>query len=416
MDGLVTFDSKLYVPSSSALLLELVTDVHNDGHEGVQRTLHRLRRDIHAPNLRMVVQDFVCSCPTCQLYKTEHLQPAGLLLPLPVPSAVWADIALDFIEGLLKVGGKSVILTVVDRFSKYCHFLPLGHPYTAESVAKMFFAEVVRLHGIPQSLVSDRDPVFTSAFWKELLTLSGAKLHMTTVFHPQADGQAEAANKVITMYLRCFTGDRPRQWLRWLPWAEYTYNTAYQTSLRDTPFKLVYGCDPPTIRSYEPGEARVAAVAKSMAERDELLGDAKYRLEQAQAVYKKLYDRRHRAVDFKVGDWVWLRVRHRTPLSLPTATTGKLRPRYYGPYKIIELINVVAARLELPLQARVHNVFHVGLLKKFVGKPSAVPPPLPPMHHGAALPTPAEAVRARLSRGVRQVLIKWCDQPPSTAS
>ncbi|KAF0933937.1 hypothetical protein E2562_020848 [Oryza meyeriana var. granulata] len=108
---------------------------------------------------------------------------------------VWADVALDFIEGLPKVGGKSVILTVVDRFSKYCHFILLGHPYTVETVAKAFFTEIVRLHGIPQSLVFDRDLVFTSAFWKELLTLFGAKLHMTTAFHPQADGQAEAANK-----------------------------------------------------------------------------------------------------------------------------------------------------------------------------------------------------------------------------
>ncbi|RLM77946.1 hypothetical protein C2845_PM12G03110 [Panicum miliaceum] len=137
----------------------------------------------------------------------EHLLPGGLLLPLPVPSAVWADVDMDFIEGLPKVGGKSVILTVVDRFSKYCHFIPLGHPYSAEMVAKAFSAEIVRLHGVPQSIVSDRDPVFTSGFWKELFTFSGAKLHMTTAFHPQEDGQVEAGNKVITMYLHCFTGD-----------------------------------------------------------------------------------------------------------------------------------------------------------------------------------------------------------------
>ena len=106
---------------------------------------------------------------------------------------------------------------------------------------------------MPQSIVSDRDPVFTSVFWKELMRLMGTKLHMTSAFHPQSDGQMEAANRVIAMYLRCFTGDRPRQWLRWLPWAKYIYNTAYQTSLHDTPFRVVYGRDPPTIRSYEPG-------------------------------------------------------------------------------------------------------------------------------------------------------------------
>jgi hypothetical protein len=129
--------------------------------------------------------------------------------------------------------------------------------------------------------VSDRDPVFTSSFWKELLRLMGTKLHMTTAFHPQSDVQSEAANTVIIMYLRCMTGDRPRQWLRWLPWAEYIFNTAYQSSLKDTPFRVVYGRDPQSFRSYEPGDTRVAAVAKSMEERDKFLADARYRLEQA---------------------------------------------------------------------------------------------------------------------------------------
>jgi hypothetical protein len=105
-----------------------------------------------------------------------------------VPVAVWADIGLDFIEALPRVGGKSIVLTVVDRFSKYCHFIPLAHPYMAESVARVFFAEIVRLHGVPQSMVSDRDPVFTSIFWQELMCLAGAKMHMTTTFHSQADG------------------------------------------------------------------------------------------------------------------------------------------------------------------------------------------------------------------------------------
>ena len=113
---------------------------------------------------------------------------------------LWADIGLDFVEALPRVGGKSVILTVVDHFSKYCHFIPLGHPYTAESVAQAFFFEIVRLHGVPQSMVLDRDPVFTSNFWRELMRLMGAKLHMMSAFHPQ--------------YMHCFTGDRPRQWLR----------------------------------------------------------------------------------------------------------------------------------------------------------------------------------------------------------
>jgi hypothetical protein len=143
------------------------------------------------------------STPSGAAYATAH-----------VPSAVWADIGLDFVEALPRVNGKTIILSVVDRFSKYCHFIPFAHPYTTTSVAQVFFTDIVRLHGVPQSIVSDRDLVFTSTFWRELMQLMGTKLHMTSAFHPQSDGQTEATNRIIVMYLRCFTRDRPRQWLR----------------------------------------------------------------------------------------------------------------------------------------------------------------------------------------------------------
>jgi len=179
---------------------------------------------------------------------------------------------------------------------------------------------------------------------------------------------------------------------------------------------VAYERDPPSIRSYEPGETRVAAVAKNMADRDEFLADVRYRLEQAQAVQKAHYDKAHRAVSYAVGDWVWLRLRHCAPASLPSVTKGKLKPRFYGPYRISELINNVAVRLALPARARLHNVFHVGLLKKFVGTPPDAPPPLPPVHHGAAVQEPERAVRARLARGVRQILIHWKGEPASAAT
>jgi hypothetical protein len=163
----------------------------------------------------------------------------AVLLPLPVPQGVWTDIALDFVEALPRIHGKSVIVIVVDRFNQYCHFIQLAHLYSAESVAQAFFIDIIRLHDMPQSMVSDKDPDFTSMFWRELMRLMGTKLHMTTTFHPQSDGQSKAANRVIIMYLWCLTGDRPHQWLRWLPWAEFVFNTAYQTSLRDTPFRCL---------------------------------------------------------------------------------------------------------------------------------------------------------------------------------
>ena len=246
--------------------------------------------------------------------------------------------------------------------------------------------------------------------------MSGTKLQMSSAFHPQSDGQSESANRVIVMYLRCLTGDRPRDWLRWLPWAEYVFNTAFQSSLQETPFRVVYGRDPPSLRSYEQGATRVPDVAQSLAERAEFIDDIRHRLEQAQAVQKRAYDRSHRPVVFLVGDWVLLRLRHRPVASLPQSSTGKLKPRFYCPYRVVELINDIAVRLALPPQARLYDVFHVGLLKKFHGDPPSEPPALTQVRHDAIIPEPERAVKTRLARGVRQVLILWKGASPASST
>jgi hypothetical protein len=237
------------------------------------------------------------------------------------------------------------------------------------------------------------------------MALTGTKLFMSSAFHPQTDGQSEVANRIIVMYLRCFTGDRPRQWLRWLPWAEYTNNTAYQSSLRETPFQVVYGCDPPTIRSYEPGDARVPVVAQEMEEQVAFLDDVRYRLHQAQESQKRAYDQHHRQVIYNVGDWALLRLRQWPSASLPHSPTGKLKPHYVSPYRVEEIVNDAAVRLQLPSDARIHDVFHVGVLKKFVGAAPTEPPALPATLNGAAVSTPSRVMVGRLARGIKQVLV-----------
>lgn len=138
----------------------------------------------------------------------------------------------------------------VDRLNKYSHFLALKHPFTAKSVVDVFVKEVVRLHGFPKSIVSDRDKVFLSNFWQELFRLARTRLNRSTAYHPQSDGQTKVVNKGVETYLCCFCGDRPKLWQSWLHWAEYWYNTTFQNSIGITSFQAVYGRLPPALIAY----------------------------------------------------------------------------------------------------------------------------------------------------------------------
>jgi hypothetical protein len=155
LDGLVTVKGKIYMPSSSPTRQTLLDHAHGMGHEGAEKTLNRFRADFYSPGIWALLRDFVHAFITCQRNKTYHLHPTGLLQPLEVPTTVWSDLAMDFIECFSRVNGKSIILTVVDRFSKAAHFIPLGHPYTAPSITRLFFDHIVKLHGIPSSIVSN---------------------------------------------------------------------------------------------------------------------------------------------------------------------------------------------------------------------------------------------------------------------
>jgi hypothetical protein len=345
LDGLLLFKGKVYVPHASTLWPIILSSAHDTVHEGIQKTIHRFQSSFYNPHALQRVKEFIKGCSVCQRNKTEHLHPGGLLQPLSVPSEVWSDISMDFIEGFPKVGGKSVILTVVDRFSKFAHFIALGHPYTAASVAKAFFDNIVRLHGLPCSIVSDRDTVFISTIWLELFQLAGVKLHMSSAFHPQSDGQSEVVNRIITMYLQCLAGDRPREWLKWLPWPLFCYNTSFQTTLRCSPFNVVYGREPPALLPYHLGTSQMAVVDKQLQTRDEFLADIHDRLIQSQVTMKSYQDRHRREVEFHEDDWVWLRLQQRTTVGVTSATPNKLGPKFFGPYQVLSRVGTVSYKL-----------------------------------------------------------------------
>jgi hypothetical protein len=179
-----------------------------------------------------------------QQAKPDRSKCPGTLQHLPIPKGAWKMVSMDFVEGLPLSSNANCILVVVDKFTKYAHFIPLKYPYTTASVAKLFMDQIYRLHGMPLSIVSDRDKMFTSQYWKKLFTLADVHLRMSTTYHPQSDGQSKRVNQCMKTFLRCFMTACPKKWLGWLPLAEFWYNTSYHSSIGRSPFEALYGYTP----------------------------------------------------------------------------------------------------------------------------------------------------------------------------
>ena len=218
------------------------------GHSGITVTAKRIQEKFHWPKLRSDVQEYINACDVCQRCKAEHISPSGLLQPLPIPNKAWETVSLDFVKGLPKSAGKVVILVIVDKLTKYAHFVALSHPYSATVVAQKVLDTVIKLHGPLKCIISDRDAIFISTFWSKLFKAMGTKLNISTAYHPQTDGQTERVNQCLEMYLRCITGQKPSMWSHWLPMAELWYNTCHHTTIRMSPFKALYNQDPPLIQ------------------------------------------------------------------------------------------------------------------------------------------------------------------------
>ncbi|KAD7479902.1 hypothetical protein E3N88_03038 [Mikania micrantha] len=197
VDGFLFHRKRLVIPDVPGLRLKLLQEAHDTptgGHGGFLKTLKRLSSQYFWPHMNKDIRLHVQNCITCQQQKYQTTSPAGLLQPLPIPNQICEDVSMDFIVGLPPSKRFDTILVVIDRLSKYAHFLSLSHPFTAKTVANLFCKEIVRLHGFPRSIVSDRDVVFLSQFWQELFRLSQTKLNLSSSYHPQTDGQSEVQN------------------------------------------------------------------------------------------------------------------------------------------------------------------------------------------------------------------------------
>lgn len=376
------YRNRVFVPNSENWREKVVRELHSGhegGHSGYLRTYKRVSRSFCWPGMKKVIRKYVAECDVCQRNNYETVLPPGLLQPNKIPDGAWLDISMDFIEGLPKSGGKSVILVVVDRFTKYAHFLPLTHPYSASTVAELFIQGVFKLHGMPKTIITDRDPLFLSAFWEAFFKAQGTELCKSTAYHPQSDGQTENLNRSLEQYLRCAVGERPTEWIKDLPWAEWWYNTNYHSAIQMSPFQAVYGYKPPRVDLYLPGSTAVHEVDCQLKDRDALLALLKHNLHKAQERMKLFYDKRHSERTFEAGDWVYLKLQAHKQQSVERRSVHKLSAKYYGPFEIAERVGSVAYRLKLPLSSKIHPVFHVSLLKKKIGSHVVINPHLPPV-------------------------------------
>ena len=306
-------------------------------------------------------------------------RPQGLLLPLQTPSRPWSHLSMDFVTGLPVSEGNSVILVIVDRFSKACRLIRLPKLPSALDTAKLVFLHVFRVFGLPQDIVFDRGPQFSSRVWQAICRLIGATASLSSGFHPQSNGQTERVNQEMEATLRSLVADNPSFWSAKLPWAEYAHNTLQSSSTGLSPFQCQFGFQPPLF----PEQEREAGVPSALhfvrrcrrtwkTVRQPLLRTAERNRVQAN---------RHRtpAPRFRPGQKVWLSAKD-LPLRVESR---KLAPRYVSPFKITHWVNPVTYRLQLPRSIKVHPTFHVSRLRPVLTSPfPPAPKPPPPTPDG----------------------------------
>ncbi|KAK1432010.1 hypothetical protein QVD17_08874 [Tagetes erecta] len=369
---------RIWIPWTCKIKTMILDEAHKSKysiHPGATKMYNDLKREYWWPGMKRDVVNYVERCLTCLQVKAEHQKPYGKMQPLEIPLWKWEHITMDLVTKLPKTAkGYDAIWVVVDRLTKSAHFIPISEAYSSERMAEEYINEVVSRHGVPVSIVSDRDTRFTSRFWRKFQCEMGTKLLISTAYHAQTDGQSERTIQTLEDMLRACIIDFGGSWDKYLPLAEFSYNNSYHSSIKMPPFEMLYGrkCRTPVCWG-EVGQRELEN--KEVVEvTNEKIDQIRAHLKAAQDRQKSYADKRRRPIEFQEGDYVMLKV---SPWKgvIRFRKRGKLSPRFIGPFKIIDRVGKVAYRLELPEELNgIHNTFHVSYLRKCLADETACVP------------------------------------------
>ncbi|KAI3729831.1 hypothetical protein L6452_18502 [Arctium lappa] len=328
------------------------------------------------PGMKRDVAMYVSECLTCARVKAEHQKPSGLLQQPEIPQWKWDQISMDFVTKLPRTRkGHDAIWVIVDRLTKSAHFLPIREDFKMEKLAQLYIDEIVSRHGVPISIISDRDSRFTSRFWQIFQKALGTRLDLSTAYHPQTDGQTKRTIQTLEDMLRACAIDFGGNWDQHLPLVEFSYNNSYHASIQCAPYEALYGrkCRSP-LGWIEAGESKLFGpdIVQETTDKISVIRD---RLKAARDRQKSYADNRRKPLEFQVGDKVLLKV---SPWKgiIRFVKRGKLSPRFIGPFEVTKRIGSVAYKLKLPQElSAIHDTFHVSNLKKCVTNESLIVSP-----------------------------------------
>jgi len=380
-EGLLLLNNRIFIPDSADLCLRVMKHMHDhplSGHLGQNKTLDLVRREYVWPGMRAFIKDYCNSCTTCKRFKTPHHKPYGLLKQLPIPCCPWNSISMDFIEQLPPSIGFTSILVIIDRLSKQGLFILTFDTITSAQLAELFVLHIFSKHGVPSHCTSDRGSEFVSHFFRSLGTALDMKLHFTSGYHPQADGQTERVNQTLEQYLRTFCNFQQDNWASLLPLAEFAYNNAPNETTGVSPFFANKGYHP-NLTVFPERDMASARAREFTVDLGELHDNLKLHIRDAQQRYQKAADNRHiPPPQFKVGQHAFVK----SKFFRTTGPSKKLSKKNLGPYEIIGQPSSDSFTLRLPESMRnVHPVYHVSMLE--LHSTSSIPnrtiDPPPPM-------------------------------------